>query len=186
MLKFIKEFIRSPKSIGAISPSSKFLANKMIGSIEFERCNCIIEYGAGTGVFTKEVILRKRESTIFIVFEKNNEFAEILKNKYLLKKNVKIINDSVENIYIYLTKYKIKEVDYIISGLPFASLPNILSDNILEKTKEIITKSNGTFITFQYSLIKIDMFNRYFERIKYIKEYFNIPPAYIIICNNYI
>lgn len=86
MFKFIKEFIKSPKYIGAISPSSKFLANKMIENIEFEKCNCIIEYGAGTGVFTKEVILRKEESTIFLVFEKNKKFADMLKSKYLLKK----------------------------------------------------------------------------------------------------
>lgn len=182
MFKFIKEFIKSPKYIGAISPSSEFLASKIIKNIEFERCNCIVEYGAGTGVFTKEVILRKKESTIFLVFEKNKKFADILKNKYLLKKNVKIINDGVENIYKYLNEYKITKVNYIISGLPFASLPKPLSDNILGQTKNILTKSEGTFITFQYSLIKIGLFNQYFKSIEKDKEYLNIPPAYVLVC----
>lgn len=182
MFKFIKEFIKSPKYIGAISPSSKFLANKMIKNIEFEKCNCIIEYGAGTGVFTKEIILRKKESTIFLVFEKNKKFADIIKNKYLLKKNVKIINDGVENIQKYLNDYNITKVNYIISGLPFASLPKTLADNILEQTQKILTKSEGIFITFQYTLIKMSVFNQYFKSIENDREYLNIPPAYVLIC----
>lgn len=47
-----------------------------------------------------------------------------------------------------------------MSGLPFASLPKKLSDNILEQTQKILTKSEGTFITFQYSLIKMSVFNQ--------------------------
>lgn len=182
MFKFIKEFIKSPKYIGAVSPSSKFLANKMIKNIDFENCSCIVEYGAGTGVFTKEVILRKKESTIFLVFEKNKKFADILKNKYLLEKNVKIINDGVENIYKYLNEYEITKVNYIISGLPFTSLPKALSENILEQTKNILAESKGTFITFQYSLAKIKLFNQYFKSIENDKEYLNIPPAYVLVC----
>lgn len=69
-----------------------------------------------------------------------------------------------------------------MSGLPFASLPKKLSDNILEQTQKILTKSEGTFITFQYSLIKMSVFNQYFKSIENSKEYLNIPPAYVLIC----
>ena len=37
MQKFLKEYIKNPKYIGAIVPSSKFLAKNMIESIDFNK-----------------------------------------------------------------------------------------------------------------------------------------------------
>ena len=113
MIKFIKEFIKKLKLIGAVAPSSKYLAEKMIEDINFKECNCIIEYGPGTGVFTEKLIARKKENTLLLVIENNKEFCEDLVSMYGYKKNVKIINDGAENIKKYLKEYNIKQVDYL-------------------------------------------------------------------------
>lgn len=44
-LNFLKEYIKSPRTIGAVAPSSENLAKKMIESINFESAECIVEYG---------------------------------------------------------------------------------------------------------------------------------------------
>ncbi|WP_315122209.1 rRNA adenine N-6-methyltransferase family protein [uncultured Clostridium sp.] len=181
MFEFIKEFVKNPKFIGAVAPSSKHLAEKMIEDIDFERCNCIIEYGPGTGVFTEKLIARKKEDTLLIVFENNKEFYEDLLNIYRYKNNVKIINDGAENAKKYLEYYNVKQVDYIVSGIPFTVLPVNISNRILETTKEILD-NNGEFITFQYSLIKINFFRDYFNNIKNKKVMLNLPPAYVLKC----
>ena len=49
---FLLEYIKNPRKVGAIMPSSKYLAHEMISSIDFENIDCIVEYGPGTGVFT--------------------------------------------------------------------------------------------------------------------------------------
>lgn len=184
MFEFIKEFIKSPKSIGSITPSSKYLSNKMIENVNFEKCNCIIEYGPGTGVFTEKIIARKKEDTLFIVFENDKLFADKLTNKYRYKKNVKIINDSAENIKKYLNLYNISDIDYIVSGLPFTSLPREISDKILKTTSSLIQEKDKSFITFQYSLVKKNYFNNYFDNINVDRELLNMPPAYILECKN--
>lgn len=181
MFKFVKEFYKNPQFIGAIAPSSKYLAEKMIENIDFQRCRCIIEYGPGTGVFTEKLIAKKKEETLLIVFENNQEFYKELVNIYGHKNNVKIINDGAENVKIYLRHYNILQVDYIVSGLPFMALPVNISERILKDTREVL-KNEGEFITFQYSLIKMSFFRSHFNEIKNKKVILNVPPAYVLHC----
>ena len=182
MFKFIKELIKNPKFIGAVAPSSEYLAEKMIEDINFKECNCIIEYGPGTGVFTEKLIARKKENTLLLVIENNKQFYEDLISMYRHKENVKIINDGAENIKKYLRQYNIKKVDYIVSGLPFTVLPPTISNVILKNSKEILS-NKGEFITFQYSLLKKNFFEKYFSSIKVKKAMINFPPAYVLKCS---
>lgn len=183
-LGFIKEFIRSPRKIGAIAPSSRYLSKKMVNEIDFNSSKCIVEYGAGTGVFTKNIVLQKPENTLFLVFEENKDFADNLKENFKLKNSVVIINDGCENLDKYLNYYKINKVDYIISGLPFTSLPENLSKKILNNTRMKL-KDDGFFITFQYSLIKGKIFEQYFNKITINRVLPNLPPAFVLKCSNF-
>ena len=78
MCHFLKEYLSAPDTIGAIAPSSRHLAASMTASIDFGKAHCIVEYGAGTGVFTQDVVTRKRRDTTYIVFMRcfGNSFRE--------------------------------------------------------------------------------------------------------------
>lgn len=180
---FIKQYIRNPKTVGAVAPSSEKLANRMVEDINFINATCIVEYGPGTGVFTEKILNKKKDSTIFIAIEYNTEFYKILKDKFKNETNFILINDSAENLKDYLDKYNINKVDYIVSGLPFASLPDAMSQRILSVTKEIL-KGKSRFITFQYTLFKMKLFRKYFGQIKRKKVLLNLPPAYVLECKN--
>lgn len=84
---------------------------------------------------------------------------------------------------ITLKKYDINKVDYIVSGLPFASLPKEMTEAILERTRKVLSHG-GIFITFQYSKLKKSLINAYFQSINIKKEFINIPPAYVFYCTN--
>ena len=71
---FIKEYIKHPRKVGAIAPSSKYLAYKMIKEINFELAKCIVEYGPGTGAFTEKILARAKDDTKIILLEVNEEF----------------------------------------------------------------------------------------------------------------
>jgi len=182
-LMFLIEYIIRPRTVGAIMPSSKHLAEKMIDTIDFENAKYIVEYGPGTGVFTDKLINRRERHTVILIIENNYEFFTSLTKKYKEVSNLYVIHGSAENVDKYLEHYNIPYVDYVISGLPFASLPKIVSSTILNKTKKIIRK-DGKFITFQYTLFMKQYINKYFEVINVNKEYRNIPPAYILNCSN--
>ncbi|KEH91360.1 SAM-dependent methyltransferase [Clostridium novyi A str. BKT29909] len=182
-LLFLLQYIIKPRTTGAVMPSSKYLARKMVNKIDFKTAKYIVEYGPGTGVFTDEIIKRKTENTILLLIEYNTNFYNELEKRYTDIENLYIINGSAENIDEYLKDFNIPYIDYVVSGLPFASLPRSISSNILRKTMCLL-KKNGKFITFQYTLFMKDYINRYFSYININKEYRNIPPAYVLNCSN--
>lgn len=182
-IKFFLQYLFCPSKIGAVLPSSDYLADKMIETVEFQSAQYIVEYGAGTGVFTDKIIKYRRPDTVVMLFESNKVFYETLKEKYKSENNLIIINDTAENIDKYVKKYEIPYIDYVISGLPFASLPKNVSNVILNKTRKLL-KNRGKFITFQYTLFKKPLFNQYFEQINIKREYRNIPPAFVLSCQN--
>ena len=180
MFEFIKQFMKHPMKIGAISPSSRYLAQRMLDGIDVNACKYIVEYGPGTGVFTKEILKRKNETAIFLIIEQNIKFYNLLVKQYGKLKNVHIVNGTVENIDLYLKEYKIPFVDVIVSGIPFTSLPKEATNRILDKTTRILNKE-GKFITFQYSLVQKHIFKEYFQIIKCKFEICNIPPAFVFV-----
>jgi len=180
-LSFIKQYITKPRTVGAVLPSSRYLADKMIQDIDFDNAQCIVEYGAGTGVFTDKLLKQRNADTLLLLFENNTEFYMLLTEKYSGEANLHIVNDSAEHIGAYLHKYNVGYADYIISGLPFASLPQTVSSKIMTQTKKYL-KQGGSFITFQYTLLKKDFIRQYFRDITVKRELRNVPPAYVFCC----
>lgn len=174
------QYITNPRTTGAVLPSSRYLARKMVENINFDAARCIVEYGPGTGVFTKKIIAARLENTALILIERNKQFCNMLKEKYENQPNLHIINDSAENTGKHLLECGFEQADFIISGLPFASLPQEISENILAQTRDFLSP-NGCFITFQYTLFKKKIFLQHFSKIKLKREIRNIPPAYVLV-----
>jgi len=181
-LPFVKQYVSKPKTVGAVLPSSKYLADRIIKCINFDDARYIVEYGPGTGVFTDRMLRDRAQDTIILLFECNIEFYKILKQKYENEPNLYIVNDSAEHIGKYLAEYGISLVDYIVSGLPFASLPRDASSRILTQTRKYL-KEDGRFITFQYTLTKKNFIAQFFNEIDIEREVRNFPPAYVFCCN---
>tara|TARA_Y100001968_G_C19444164_1_gene764291 strand:- start:910 stop:1491 length:582 start_codon:yes stop_codon:yes gene_type:complete len=182
-IEFIYQFLDKPKTIGSIIPSSKFLTKKILSFLDFNKKElCLLEYGPGTGPFTSEIIKHLKPSDKLIVIELNQKFARDLKQKFKRYKNVKIYQDCVANTKKILENEGIKKIDYIISGIPFSSLPKDVTNDILINTKSIMNHQT-LFLTFQYSKIKKTTFNEHFNilDIKFVLR--NIPSAYVFCMN---
>lgn len=180
---FIFQYLLNPKEIGAVLPSSNYLAEKMVDSIDFHNAKYIVELGPGTGVFTNKIIKSRIEHTVVMLIESNKEFCMLLEERYKYERNLIIIHGSAEDINKYTKDFNIPYLDYVVSGLPFASLPKSVSRDILINTKNLLRK-NGIFITFQYTLFKKGLIGHYFKHINITREYRNIPPAYVFGCSN--
>ena len=153
----------------------------MLKNINFESSKCIVEYGPGTGIFTKEIIRRKQKDTLFISFELNKDMFNRVKRLHSPEENIYIINDSAENMMSYLNQLGFTEVDYIISGLPFTVLPRKISLTILKNTFQIL-RNQGEFITFQYSLHYFYALKDIFPKVQLGIQFLNLPPAFIYYC----
>lgn len=180
-ITFLSEFIKHPKNTGAIAPSSNILAKAMVDAIDFDVAKCIVELGPGTGSFTKEIMKRKKKRTTFILIEINEVFFKKLQKQYEDDASIVVIHGSAENIQKYVEELQINGVDYVLSGLPFTSLPKEESSRILNNVMESL-RENGKFITFQYSLVKKGFIEAFFPDIQLKKVWFNFPPANVFSC----
>ena len=141
---FIASYIKNPAKVGAIIPSSAALAKVITKYAKSKEGKLkILEVGAGTGVFTAEIIEHMKEDSIFDVIEIDKEFADILIKRFGSYKNVNIHNLSI------LDWNPIYRYNAIISGLPLNSFDEKLASSILEKYQEIIAPG-GTLSYFEY------------------------------------
>lgn len=179
--KFFLEFFRHNSKVGSITPSSRFLAKKMLEDISFKDDIVIAEFGPGTGVFTKEIIRRMTPNSKLYVFELNNEFLDILKEKITTSKQVNYINDSAGNIQQHLAKDGIEKVDYIVSSLPLSLFDEDIREEIIQNSYKSL-KNNGIMTQFQYSEQCKSLFEDTFQQLKVKFTVLNIPPAFVYVC----
>lgn len=178
---FFKESIKTIKTTGTITPSSKFLINKMLNEIDFDKNNIIVELGAGNGIITNQLLTKINKNSKLICFEINNEFYNHL--SLINDQRLTIFNSSAEKIKLELLKIGIENVDYIISSIPLTILPKNISQNILNLSRSIL-KNNGVFIQYLYSFNFVKFFKNIYGNSNVIVnfEILNIPPAFIYKC----
>ncbi|MGX6591837.1 class I SAM-dependent methyltransferase [Cetobacterium ceti] len=179
---FIREFIKHFKETGSLVPSSKYLTKGMVDEIEFTGEKIIVELGPGTGVFTREIIKRKKKTDILIIIELNKSFYDSLK-KQLPKddKTIILVNGCASKLVNILENLNVKKIDYVISGLPFLNFKENERDAIFQ---EIFKLLNGKFILFQYTKKVKNHIEKYFKIDKIKRVAFNFPPAYVYICTS--
>ena len=148
---FFKAFLKDPCHVGAVYPSSPSLADAMTSFDDFKKCRAIVELGCGTGAIT-EVILKKMPTNAqYLGVELNRECVSLLRNRF---PNVCFFHASAEHLKRYLDDQQINQVDAIISGLPWATLPVGTQDAIFKQIISSLTPK-GTFVTFAYTHAKI-------------------------------
>ena len=180
----LAEFLKHPRRIGAVAPSGKHLSAEMMTPIDFASAKVIVEYGPGTGSFTRELIARRRPDTALILIEQNKSFCDRLWASYGGLPNFCLVHGSAGSAGRCLEACGVHSADYIVSGLPFTSLPAADSDRILNAAKPVLGQ-DGTFITFQYSLVKKKFFEAYFQITDCRRVVKNLPPAYVLVMKNY-
>lgn len=180
-LQFVVEFMKRPKEVGAIAPSSIYLAQMMTPEKILSDAKVIVELGAGMGHFTKEIVRKKPHGCMVIVFETNLYFFEELSRQFCSREDVIILLETAEKLPMILRGLEIEELDLIISGLPFSSFELEKTMTILRGAREVLGEK-GTFLTFQYSKYRKKLFEQVFDYVTYERELRNLPPAYVFEC----
>ena len=177
---FVGEFFRNPATVGSLIPSSRELTDKVTAPIAFDTARCIVEYGPGTGVFTDVLIQRRRPETVLVLVEVNRRFAQLLRERYEGQPNVHVVHGSADQTGQYLQKFGVEQVDYVVCGLPFSSLPRRLGWRILEHTQHLLQPA-GKLILFQYSQQNKKLFGKFFRQLSEAYVLLNVPPAYVMV-----
>jgi len=177
---FLREGIRNLRSTGSVAPSSRFLCRRIVEKIDPARANVVVELGPGDGVITRYILDRLAPDARLLIFEINEVFVEKLRAT-LHDPRLVLIHDSAENMGTHFAQHGIREVDYIVSGIPFVMLPESLAERITGECRAWL-RAGGLFIQFHYSPLLVPFYRRVFGNADVDLIALNIPPALLISC----
>jgi phosphatidylethanolamine/phosphatidyl-N-methylethanolamine N-methyltransferase len=173
--QFLKEAIKDIKTTGSITGSSKFLIKNLLEHVCFEDAQVVVEFGAGSGVITSEILDCLPKDGKLLAFELNKTFCEHL--KHMAEPRLQVLNDDVTHLLNYVAPQK---VDAIISALPLLNMPDAVKRQILRVSREAL-KPGGKFIQYQYSLADHSLIKEYFNKVELDFTFLNVPPAFIYV-----
>lgn len=173
---FLREWYNHPKQVGAILPSSSYLAQRLAHYIDLKEDGLIIELGAGTGKVTQAILDAGVPPERLIVIEYSPHFIKKLSKKF---PNLTIIEADAAKLSAVIPEGQ--KINSIVSGLPLRSLPKDKVKEIINEWHQVLNNVDGQcgkVIQFTYDLRKNvrDELNRFSVKISSI-VWKNVPPA---------
>lgn len=176
-LLFLQAFLKNPKRVGSILPSSNFLANKIVRSVRWNEVKAIAELGPGSGAITHLMKAHLPSSATVFLFERDQGMRNNLKVEYpdfMFHSNASYLLKKIHQEHVH-------QLDCIICGLPFFNFSREMRENILS---QIITalRPGGLLVLYQHSLhMKKKLAEQLIiENIKFVP--YTFPPAYVYTC----
>jgi phospholipid N-methyltransferase len=173
--QFLRGFFKNPVMVGSIIPSSRVLIDKMLGPVDWANTRLFVEYGPGVGTFTRPILDRLGPDAALVTIDTNPDFTRYLKQQIDDPRLVAVTGSAADVVKI-LADRNLGQADYVLSGLPFSTLPPGVGDAIAEATSNVI-RPGGAFLVYQFSPKVRDFIAPHFEPIKRGFEWMNVPPA---------
>jgi len=172
---FFKGFVKHPVMVGSIIPSSRFTIAKMLDPVDWERCDLFVEYGPGVGTFCRPVLERLRGDGRLIVIDTNPDFIAYLQRSIGDSRFTAVLG-SAADVEEIVRAHGHDHADYVLSGLPFSTLPDGIGPAIAAATHRVL-RPGGAFLVYQFSAKARDYMARHFARIDRDFEPLNVLPV---------
>jgi phospholipid N-methyltransferase len=184
LLLFGRNFIKHPKMLGSLIPSSRFLVNHVLGEVDWGRARVFLEYGPGVGTFTTEILRRMRPDALLIAMETNADFVRFLRRR-VHDDRLHVIHGSAADADAALSQLALTHADYVISGIPYTTMPPELRDVILRKTHSVLAP-NGAFLVYQFTRSVLPYLQQVFASVYQDFEPLNVMPARLFYCRHHV
>lgn len=172
---FFREFLRNPVMIGSIIPSSKRTIDAMLARVDWPNTKLFVEYGPGVGTFCGTILERLPADATLLVIDTNPVFIDYLRRKFTDSRFV-AVHGSAADVNEIVAAHGFDAADYVLSGLPFSTLPTGVGPAIAEATHRVLAPG-GTFLIYQYSAYVMPLLEPLFASIDRDLEWWNIPPC---------
>ena len=172
---FFRGFVEHPKMVGSIIPSSRFTIRKMLEPVNWDECKLFVEYGPGVGTCCRPVLERLPRDGKLLVIDTNPLYIDYLKRTITDGRFV-AVHGSAADVQEIVRAIGYEEADYVLSGLPFSTLPDGVGPAIAAATHRVV-RQGGAFLTYQFSAVARDLTARHFKRVETGFAWLNVPPC---------
>ena len=174
---FFKGFVKHPVMVGSIIPSSDRTVDKMLAPVDWDNTKLFVEYGPGIGTFCQPVLSHMRPDATLLVIDLNEDFIIYLR-KTIRDSRFIAVHGSASDVNEIINQFGFKHADYVLSGLPFSTLPNDLGPIIAEETAKAI-RPGGAFLVYQFRARAREFMTPHFRKIDSGFELWNILPCHL-------
>ena len=183
---FFSVALGHPRVVGAIAPSSSWLAAEMIRRADPQPGQLVVELGSGTGPMTRALVTAGPGLPRFAV----EPVATLAAATRRAAPGVEVVEGSAEHLPAMLADRGLGPIDRIVSSLPFAAWPADLQDRVLAGITAALAP-RGRMVTFTYAVSPLLPAGRRFrqrltESFAHVTAtpivWANLPPAFVYVC----
>ncbi len=174
---FFKGFLKHPVMVGSIIPSSETLIKHMLKRVDWQQTKVFVEYGPGVGTFSQQILHNIPADGTYIAIDTNPDFIEYLAET-IQDSRFRPVLGSAADVEQIVKDSGFDHADYVLSGLPFSTLPSGVGPAIAAATGRII-RPGGAFLVYQFRAKARDFIAPHFKRIDREMEFWNIPPCFL-------
>jgi phosphatidylethanolamine/phosphatidyl-N-methylethanolamine N-methyltransferase len=174
---FFKGFVKHPVMVGSIIPSSRWTVEKMLAPVDWANTKLFVEYGPGVGTFCQPVLDKLRPDATLLVIDLNEDFIDYLRKTFRDSRFI-AVHGSAADVNEIISQFGFAHADYVLSGLPFSTLPGNLGPVIAEETAKAI-RPGGAFLVYQFRARARDFMTPHFRKIDSGYEFWNVLPCHL-------
>jgi phospholipid N-methyltransferase len=172
-LAFFQGFLKRPREVGSIIPSSRFMERRIVRLAGVESARVIVELGPGTGGTTRALLRAMRPDATLLAIEINPRFVDLLRES----PDPRLIahHGSAAAVEEALAKYDLPSPDVVLSGIPFSTMPPRLGLEIIRSVHAALPPG-GVFLAYQVRDRVETLGSRVFGPAQKEIEILNVPP----------
>lgn len=175
-LMFFQGFLRRPKQIASLMPSSRFLERRVASLAGLASARTVIELGPGTGGTTRALLDAMQPHASLLSIEIASDFIASL--RAIDDRRLTVHHGSAEHLPEILRQHAIGPADAIISGVPFSLLRPDARRRVVHAIWSALAP-DGRFVAYQVRGRIRMLAKPLFGPAQVALELRNIPPLRI-------
>ena len=171
---FLQGFLKRPREVGSIIPSSRFLERRVVRFAAVSEARTLVELGPGTGGTTRAVLRAMRPDAKLLAIEINPRFAKLLRQT-VSDQRLCVYEGSATDLPDALRLFALPAPDLVLSGIPFSTMPRDVAVSILRAVHAALAPE-GRFVAYQVRDRVEDLGRCVFGRPQVQTVILNVPP----------
>ncbi len=172
-LAFLRAFLRSPRGVGSIVPSSRFLERRIVELGAIRDATTIVELGPGTGGTTRAILRAMPRSARLLCVEIDAQLHGRLRG--IDDPRLIVHLGSAEQLQETLDRYGLPAPEVVISGIPFSTVDRAVGRRILDAISRSLAHG-GHFVAYQLRDRVAQLCGYPLELTRVELELLNVPP----------
>lgn len=174
--EFFQQFLRHPLQLGSITPSSRFLEQRIAGHPGVSEAALIVELGPGNGGTTRALLRAMAPEARLLSIELNPDLFALL--RHISDRRFTAHHGDARHLREALARYDLGAPQMVISGIPFSTLAPAVGREILDAIATTLMPG-GHFVAYQVSGRVAELARPIFGTPEVDMEPLNIPPMRI-------